>query len=339
MESTGARLGVHQEDGQVVVVLTTEDDDGGAGGVELLRYVLDDPSDPWESPTPHLHPLRTTGGAVVTDHRPDDHRWHKGLAVTLTHVTPQRGAPQNFWGGNTYVPGRGYLPLEEVGSVRHLGFEHAAVTADEQRVELDQRLQWLTHDGAEWFSERRSLVVHSAHPGASDQPGTWALDLVSDLVNTSGQELRVGSPTTLGRPAAGYCGLFWRGPLSWTGGPVLSPAGEVAEDVAMGSPSETTPWLALSGPCDGVDGEESSGGTVALVADLFTDVPGRSGARTDWFVRSAEFPGIAPSPAFSTEVVLSPGGHLLLAHRVLVADAQLTAEQVADALAALPGTP
>ncbi|WP_345495963.1 DUF6807 family protein [Streptomyces flavovirens] len=39
---------------------------------------------------------------MVTDYRPHDHRWHKGLRMTASHLSGQ-----NLWGGNTYVHGRG----------------------------------------------------------------------------------------------------------------------------------------------------------------------------------------------------------------------------------------
>ncbi len=326
-----SRLALRQEADRVVVLL---DDDGGGAGVELLHHVHHDPCDPWEGPKPHLHPVRTTSGALVTGYRPHDHRWHKGFQVTLTHVDPEHGTPHNFWGGSTYVHGQGYLHLDAVGSTRHLALDRAEVTADGERAELDERLEWLTSTGEQWLTERRSLAVHSADPGdaAAGRPGTWAFDLVSDLLNTSGQVLRVGSPTTHGRPAAGYCGFFWRGPRAWTGGPVLSPGGEVDDTDAMGTPAERTPWLAVSGEHDDVDG----GATVAVVADLLAGGGTGGGARADWFVRSTPFPALAPSPAFSQEVALAPGDRLRLAHRVLVADAQLTSEQVATALAALP---
>lgn len=304
------------------------------GAVELLHLVHDDPCDPWEGPKPHLHPVRTTSGALVTGYRPHGHRWHKGFQVTLTHVDPERGTPHNFWGGNTYVRGSGYLPLPAVGSTRHLGYERAEVVGGGdgagERVEVSHRLEWLTSSGERWFAERRTLVVHSARPGAGGRPGTWAFDLVSDLTNTAGQVLRVGSPTTHGRPGAGYCGFFWRGPRAWTGGRVLSPAGGTSDADAMGAPASLTPWLAVSGEHDDVDG----GATVVVVADLGGGDPAGplASAPADWFVRSAAFPALAPSPAFHDEVVLAPGAGLRLAHRVLVADAQLDAGQVAAVL-------
>jgi len=106
------------------------------GAVELLHLVHDDPCDPWEGPKPHLHPVRTTSGALVTGYRPHGHRWHKGFQVALTHVDPERGTPHDFWGGGTYVHGSGYLPLPAVGSTRHLGYERAEVAAGGERVEV-----------------------------------------------------------------------------------------------------------------------------------------------------------------------------------------------------------
>jgi len=81
-------------------------------GVELLAYVYRAEA-AWEAPKPYVHPLRTLAGDVVTDYRPNDHRWHKGLSLTASHLS---GA--NLWGGNSYVHGQGYLELpERVGSM------------------------------------------------------------------------------------------------------------------------------------------------------------------------------------------------------------------------------
>ena len=49
-------------------------------GAELFRYVYRPDDPPLESPRPYLHPVRTLGGEVVTDCRPADHPWHKGIS-------------------------------------------------------------------------------------------------------------------------------------------------------------------------------------------------------------------------------------------------------------------
>ncbi len=42
--------------------------------------------------------------------------------------------------------------------------------------------------------------------------GSWALTWSTAVTNRRAEPLRFGSPTTHGRPDAGYTGLFWRGP-------------------------------------------------------------------------------------------------------------------------------
>jgi predicted dehydrogenase len=72
----------------------------GVGDGELFRYVYRGDTAASECPAPYFHPLRTLSGGLVTCHRPSDHRWHKGLAMTASHLSGQ-----NFWGGGTYVHG------------------------------------------------------------------------------------------------------------------------------------------------------------------------------------------------------------------------------------------
>ncbi|MCC8243371.1 PmoA family protein [Saccharothrix sp. NEAU-S10] len=62
-----------------------------------------------------------------------------------------------------------------------------------------------------FFTERRTL---GAHPIGSR---TWVLTLETEMTNVSGADVAIGSPTTKGRENAGYCGLLWRGPQSFTG--------------------------------------------------------------------------------------------------------------------------
>jgi hypothetical protein len=97
-----------------------------ANGTEILRYVYRPDPDPFEARKPYAHPVRTLSGRTVTGYRPNDHRWHKGLQMTASHLSGQ-----NFWGGNCYVHGQGYLPLpERVGSMRHDGFSDFTVEDD-----------------------------------------------------------------------------------------------------------------------------------------------------------------------------------------------------------------
>lgn len=318
----------------------------GAGGVEILRYVYAADSPAFEAPKPYLHPLRTLSGALVTGYRPWDHRWHKGLQMTWSHVSGQ-----NFWGGPSYVDGQGYQVRDNVGRMRHDGFavidqdgaDHA-VGADHAdrvdgagggRLDLCERLTWITAAGRDWVSERRRLIVHGVETGC----GAYALDLHSEMTNVSGHDLDLGSPTTHGRPAAGYTGWFWRGPRNLTGGrvttsadPAPSPdpaADDAADDIDIDEAARvmgtSSAWLAYSGPNDGLDGEV----TVLVMAGHSSRGP------LHWFVRAQPFPAIAPSPAFHEPIVLAPGERLRLAHRFVIADGAWSREQIEQYLARL----
>ncbi|PDP88510.1 hypothetical protein CQJ94_05760 [Glycomyces fuscus] len=289
----------------------TEGDDAvtvAVNGVGIARYVLRSDSPANESPKPYLHPLRTLSGAPLTATRPWDHRWHKGLQMTWSHVSGQ-----NFWGGPTFVPGQGYQWLDNNGSIRHEEFTSTA--QGEDGVSLTERLTWVSSGGERWITEARTHRFHSV----DGERGIWALDFATSLTNVRGEALELGSPTTHGRPAAGYTGLFWRGPRSWTGGGVVSSTGRTGADV-MGTEAD---WIAFTGQHDERDG----GATVlAYAGTTSASVPIR------WFVRSEPFPVFSPSPSFDEEIVLEPEHTLELGHRLVFVDRMCAADE-AGALA------
>ncbi|QUX27664.1 PmoA family protein [Nocardiopsis akebiae] len=289
----------------------TEGDDAltvAVGGVEIARYVLRPDSPATESPKPYLHPLRTLGGAPLTAFRPWDHRWHKGLQMTWSHVSGQ-----NFWGGPTFVRGEGYRWLGNNGAIGHEGF--TSVARDGEGVSVTERLAWRSSGGERWIAEVRTHRFHSA----DRERGIWALDFATSLTNVRGETLELGSPTTHGRAAAGYTGLFWRGPRSWTGGDVVGATGLTGADV-MGTEAN---WIAFSGQHDEVDG----GATVlAYAGTTSAAVPIR------WFVRTEPFPVFSPSPSFDEEIVLEPDRTLSLSHRLVFVDRVCAADE-AGALA------
>ncbi|MGH8963788.1 MAG: DUF6807 family protein, partial [Actinomycetes bacterium] len=105
-------------------------------GVELFQYVYRPPEPPVESPRPYFHPVRTLAGDEVSIYRPHDHVWHKGIAWSLPHV-----GPQNFWGGPTFVRDKGYVQLDNNGSM----VTRSASVSGESVVES---LDWLTSEGS-----------------------------------------------------------------------------------------------------------------------------------------------------------------------------------------------
>ncbi|MFI6322080.1 DUF6807 family protein [Nonomuraea sp. NPDC050556] len=361
-------------------------------GIEVLRYVYRPEMPETESPKPYFHPLRTLSGNIVTGYRPHDHRWHKGLQMTASHVSGQ-----NFWGGGTYVHGSGYVDLPNNGTIRHEEWltppqeapslsgptpprgplsrsqpaperlspshpaperlspsqpapapESPAATrptpgsespttsqptnapatsrqtpgpeplpppttsrdrpAGEHNSSTNQateRLTWWTRDGEHWIDELRTF---SATPTAD----AWTLDFATTLTNTRSEDLLFGSPTTHGRPMAGYSGLFWRGPRSFTNGHTIGPD--------MGEQGQ---WLAYIGTHDEVD---------ATSTLLFTS----SDPNQTWFVRADPFAAVNPSIAFSKEVRLKPGESMHLSYRLVIADGTWDRPRIESHLKAHP---
>ena len=266
--------------------------------VELFRYVYrsDDPQA--ESPRPYFHPVRTLRGDLVTVFRPHDHVWHRGIALSLPHV----GA-ENFWGGPTFRDGR-YVQLPNDGAMRHESFE-AHPDDNDSAARFDERLRWVTESGQVPVTERRRVTVVAWPDDAA-----WVLAFETAMTNVSDKRIDIGSPTTEGRPDAGYGGLFWRGPRSFTGGTVVTPDGAGGDEL-MGSRS---PWLAFAGRHDG------SGSASTLV---FRDAPGNFCHPTQWFVRSTPFAAVCPAPFFDKVRALAPGETLTLSYQIVVADGEL----------------
>jgi hypothetical protein len=287
-----------------------------ANGTEILRYVYRPDPEAFESRKPYAHPVRTLAGHTVTGYRPSDHRWHKGLQMTASHLSGQ-----NFWGGNCYVHGQGYLALpERVGSMRHDGFTE--FTVDDDRLAFTEELTWVENGGEEWAREVRGLTVHSVDETA----GAWALDWSIRLTNVRSEPLRFGSPTTEGREMAGYTGLQWRGPRDFTGGTAFAPDSEADAEKLMGSQG---PWLAYTTEHDDIDGHSTL---------VFAHAPENLDAvhESHWFVRCEPIPTVAFSWAFFEEFELPPGESFGYRYRVVVADGAWDRERVAAHLEGLP---
>ena len=295
-----------------------------AGDAVLAEYVFRPDHPTFESPRPYLSPIRTLGGELVSLYRPHDHVWHKGIAWSLPVV-----GDENFWGGPTFVRGEGYVQLPNNGEQRHVAFERDQATDAAGRVgpatgtaRVVERLEWITQAGESIFEEERTLAASVLDDDA------WLLGFATRLTNTTDRPIPIGSPTTRGRENAGYGGLFWRGPRSFTGGRLLAP-GLAGGDELRGT---RAPWMGFSGRHD----ETDTASTIVMVDD-----PANLQHPPQWFARSDDFACLCPAPFFSEEHVVEPGATLVLRYGVVIADGESDPERaarLADAAAArLPG--
>jgi hypothetical protein len=283
-------------------------------GTELFRYNYRPQVPAAESPRPYFHPVRTLGGDVVSLYRPHDHRWHLGINWGLSNV-----GQENFWGGATYRRGPGYQQLDNNGRMNHESFDVLEVAGGVLR--FDERLTWVTGDGQTWIEELRQARV-SVLPGGT----AWRLSFATSMRNVSGGLIPIGSPTTEGRPDAGYSGLFWRGPRSFSGdsfpgGTVLTPDGPGGDEL-MGWRG---PWLGYTGKHDGPGSRAST-----LV---FCDRPGNLRYPCQWFVRTGIYGCVCPAPFFSQEYELDDGQSLVLGYDILIADGPLDVAACAELVA------
>lgn len=279
------------------------------GDTELFTYVYRPDTAPLESPKPYVHPLRTRQGHEVSLFRPHDHVWHKGISWSLPVVDDE-----NFWGGPTYVHGQSYVQLPNNGVQRHEGPLEVFVDDDDDAV-ISHTLRWVTEAGVEVFAERRTLRARILTDAA------WALTFETLLTNAMGAPVAIGSPTTRGRENAGYGGLFWRGPRSFTEGKLVAPGVVGTGDDVRGRRFE---WMGFTGRHD-----ETGGASLVLMLDDAAN-PRHP---PQWFARSAEFAALNPAPFFSEELIFSPGETVGFRYAVGVADGdEAQAEPLASAL-------
>lgn len=171
-------------------------------------------------PRPHLHPIRTLGGEVVTDAQPEDHPWHLGLSVALQDVDGW-----NFWGGPTCVRDQGYVHRDDHG-----------------RIDSTERTWTGTglHESLRWRTPEETLLVETRRLRARPATSGWELVLTTTLANATARTLTLGSPATNGRPGAGYGGLFWR--LPPTKAPEVFTAEAEGETAVHGTRTRWISW-------------------------------------------------------------------------------------------------
>ncbi|MDI2036691.1 DUF6807 family protein [Paenarthrobacter nitroguajacolicus] len=314
-QATFAELGAFAEPGALIEPGTSSETPGFTVNGTLVATVQDGTHiRPTSSPRPYLHPVRTLGGTVVTDHVPEDHVWHLGAGVALQDVDGI-----NFWGGRTYTRDAGmYVWRKDHGRI----VTESAEQGDGYRQE---QLSWIGPDQSPVLREQR--VWRWAAVGSS----TWQLTLDFTLESATGRPVLLGSPGSNGRPQGGYGGFFWRLPkvadaTIWT--PEMR-----GEDAVHGS---IAPWLAWSGTFDaGPDDAPSLAGGTGLGHPATLVFLASPQAPDPWFVRHEGYPGVGLSLAWDSPVATEPGYPVHRSVRVLIADGFLATQDIEQLITTL----
>ena len=260
-------------------------------GRELWTYHYD----PAEGKA-YFHPLNTTNGTVLSELRPKDHPWHRGLWFSWKYINGV-----NYWEENRETG-------QSDGRTRLLTTERRI--DDAQTVTIRQTLEYAPGEGAAAvLRESRRLVL--SPPDAS---GNYRIDWSSDFHALEPLELSrtpiLGEPG--GKAYGGYAGLSLRINKALTGGAFLTKDGEFQ---AEGIDNTTAEWMIFE-----------TGRDASL---LMMDHPGNLRSPTKWFV-APMMPYFSPALLFDKAHTMAAGEVLSLKYRIVVSPESITAKQAAD---------
>lgn len=265
------------------------------GGGLLLRYVYrpDTPLD--EATRPYAHPVCTLAGEVLTNFRPNDHRWHHGLSFTINSLS---GC--NFWGGATYRQPDGYQWRNDHGTQHHVAWLEQGANG------LAHTLDWRAGEAGELLlREKRALTFMLI------SPRDWSLRWTAALNNVSGRTLELGQyNSNQGLAGSHYSGLQFRGArdlLDEHGDPaigIFAEGGLSGEAAVHGAAAR---WMEWRGQKD------ASQRRVNLRFDNHT-------GPLHWFVRRNN-PLAALPFQYERALSLAPGATLTIDHTLTFSDA------------------
>jgi hypothetical protein len=165
------------------------------GDAQLLRYVFAPEAQPDESPRPYAHPVRSLAGEVLTNFRPNDHRWHHGLGFTICSVSGV-----NFWGGPTYRKADGYQWRADHGVQLHTEWREL------NPHRIAHAIDWRAGpEGELLLQEERALTFDVVPPA-------WSIRWTASLRNVTSRTLELGNyHSDDGLEGSHYTGLQFRG--------------------------------------------------------------------------------------------------------------------------------
>lgn len=270
--------------------------------------------DKQEQGVPYFHPMATVAGDVLTDLRPADHLWHRGLRFAWMMIDGVEG----YW---TWPEGRQRWPDQELGETDITRVKVVAAEDFSARFELD--LDYHAPGKPPVLTERRTVSV-----SVPDQEGRYRIDWHG--VFTAGRKDVVLDRTPIpgepgGKPWGGYAALQWRLPPKERMAAWRLCNSEGAE--LRLARSETVGFESLHGrPARWMDVilEFLEGRTAGVT---LLDHPGNPRHPAVWHVRSMPNE-IIQSPLFYGPYTLKAGESLTFRYRILIRSGQAEAARL-----------
>lgn len=250
-------------------------------GTNIVWQIVGDPA----QGKPYFHPLAAPGGTLLTDLRPPDHPWHRGLWFSWKFINGL-----NYWEEDRQTHrSEGATELVEENLQPH----------DDGSASLKFSLSYHPWNAPAVMTEQRTIEV------SAPTNGCYAINWISEFTAVTNVNLtRTPLP---GQPAGkfygGYAGLSLRLDKARCGWTFSSSSGAVGVTALHGKPAS---WLKLSA------------GTNLPAVTIFDDAQNMRHP-SPWYVNQ-EMPFFSPALLFAKSLTLSSGEKLILHYKILITD-------------------
>jgi len=250
-------------------------------GTNVIWQIVADPA----QGKPYFHPLATPGGTLLTDLRPLDHPWHRGLWFSWKFINGL-----NYWEENRHThKSQGATELVEEKLQPH----------DDGSATLKFSISYHPWNAPPLLTEQRTIEV------STPTNGGYEIKWISEFTAVTNVSLTrtplPGEPD--GKSYGGYAGLSLRLNKATRGWTFSNSAGATGVAALHG---QLASWLKFSA------------GTNLPAVTIFDDAQNVRHPSL-WYVNQ-DMPFVSPSLLFREPLSLAAGEKLILHYKILIAD-------------------
>ncbi len=253
-------------------------------GTNVVWQIVADPA----QGKPYFHPLATPGGTPLTDLRPPDHPWHRGLWFSWKFINGL-----NYWEEDRQTHrSEGATELVEEKLQPH----------DDGSAMLKFSLSYHPWNAPAVLTEQRTIEVSAPTNGRYEINWTSKFTAVTNVSLT--RTPAPGEPD--GKSYGGYAGLALRLNKARCGWTFANSSGAIGVTALHG---KSASWLKFSA------------GTNLPAVTIFDDARNLRHP-SPWYVNQ-EMPFLSPALLFAKPLTLTPGEKFVLQYRIRITDHDL----------------